>query len=638
MCGIFGVMGNFSRDEMGLRLDEMAKILKHRGPDDVGFHLQPDKGVGIGMTRLSIVDRMGGHQPIYNEDKSLVLVFNGEIYNYRELREELQAKGHTFRTQTDTETIIHLYEEEGVDCATRLNGMFAFAILNLKNGELYLARDRFGIKQLIYSFHRGFIFASEMKAFLVFPNFPMEIDQQALSDHLSLWYIPSPRCALRSASKLQQGHWMKVKSPTDIEIQRYWTPHYSEEPVQSEAELKEEYFSRLETAVSRQLQGEVPIGLFLSGGLDSGSIAAILAARRDISFHTFSVGFDHKSYDETPLINETAKKFSRQHHHITVTGNILDLIEEVTFSQDQPLGLTSYHYYQLCREAKQYATVILTGEGGDEILGGYDTYCGHPYLQLYRFLPQAVRSGIREKILPLIPHSFSKRGIDIQLRKFAEAAEFTPERAHVSWREIFLPHEKKLLINHDAGIDLDPYHAFADFIEDNSISQLINRFMYSDLAVFLPEVGLAQSDRMGMAHSLEIRVPFLDNDFFDFTARLPLKWKIRRLTPKYMVRKFLGETLPKNVLKAPKYGMTPPIAQWFFGPLRDYMHDLLQQKNIREWGGINTDYAQEVFNEHLSRKKDHSRRLMVLFGYLNWYNIFFLNGKNRVRQTLEKTN
>ena len=520
MCGIFGMRGTYTEEELSYRLRQMAKVLKHRGPDDEGFHLEPGKGIGIGSPRRSMVDRGGGRQPIYNEDDSLVIIFNGEIYNFQELRQELLLKNHKFRTKTDTETILHLYEEEGPDCVQRLNGMFAFAILNRKTGEIFLARDRFGIKHLLYSCHRGFLFASELKAFLVFPDFPMELDEQAIADYFSLWYIPVPQCAVKSVKKLTQGHWMRVRSPDDIEIRPFWEPNYQEKTRTSEADLKEEYYHHLQSAVERQLQGEVPIGVFLSGGLDSGSIVASLARNGKAPYHTFSLGFDHPSYDETPLIKATVNKFGTQHHHLIVKGDIIPLVEKVTYYQDQPLGFPSYPYYLLCEEAKKYVTVILSGEGGDEILGGYDTYCGHPFLQFYRGFPGFLRKWFKEKFLPLFPHSFTKRGFDIQLRKFVEAADYPTERAHVSWREIFSRQEKERLLNVSPGVDLDPYHAFQPYIENRAIARLINRFMYADLAVFMPEATMALADRIGMAHSLEIRVPFLDNNLFDFAASL----------------------------------------------------------------------------------------------------------------------
>lgn len=636
MCGIFGMMGSFSEEEVNEKLRAMARVLKHRGPDDEGFHIEKGKGIGIGMTRLSIVDRAGGHQPIYNEDESLLIVLNGEIYNYQELREELIAKGHLFRTKTDTESVLHLYEEEGADSVKRLNGMFAFAILNRRSGEIFIARDRFGIKHLIYSFHKGFLFSSELKAFLVFEDFPMDLDEQAVSDYFALWYVPVPRCIVKSAKKLPQAHWMRVRSSHEVEIKPYWEPVYHEKPRANEKELREEYFYYLRKSVRSQLQGEVPIGVFLSGGLDSGSIVAMLAENGRVPYHTFSVGFDHQSYDETPRIKATSDKFHTNHHHYIVKGeDVLPIIEEVTYHMDQPLGLQAYPYYILAKNAKEYVTVILSGEGGDEILGGYDTYCGHPYLEFYRKFPRFFRRWFKDVLLPKFPHSFTKRGFDIQLRKFVEAAEFSPERAHVSWREIFTPEEKRELLNVSAEVDLDPYHAFKPYIELETIPNLINRFMYADFAIFMPEATLTEADRLGMAHSLEFRVPFLDNEFFDFAASLPLEWKIRRLTPKYISRRVLRGVLPDEVVSAPKHGFTPPIAYWIFGPLREYFIELLNQKFLKECGIINVKYAQKVLQEHLARKKDHSRRLMLLFFFANWYKVFISEFKDQLKMERE---
>jgi asparagine synthase (glutamine-hydrolysing) len=630
MCGIFGMMGSFSGDEINSKLTAMARLLKHRGPDDEGFHVEQDKGTGIGMTRLSIVDRAGGHQPIYNEDESLVIVLNGEIYNYRELREELTGKGHHFRTMSDAESVLHLYEEEGSDAVSRLNGMFAFAILDRRTGELFIARDRFGVKHLIYSFHKGFIFASELKGLFAFKDFPTELDEQAVSDYFALWYVPVPRCIVKHAKKLPQAHWMRVRSPDDIEMKRYWEPVYSEKKISDFNELREEYFFHHRNAVRRQLQGEVPIGVFLSGGLDSGSIVAMLAETDNTRYHTFSMGFDQPSFDETPLIKATSERFNTNHHHYIMKGeDILPIIEDVTYSMDQPLGLQAYPYYMLASKAKEYVTVVLSGEGGDEILGGYDTYCGHPYLQFYRKFPSFFRKWFKDKFMPMFPHSSNKLGFDLKVRKFIEAAEFSPERAHVSWREIFTPGEKEQLLNVSSEVDMDPYHAFKPYIELKSIPNLVNRFMYADLAIFLPEATLTEADRLGMAHSLEFRVPFMDNDFFNFMADIPVNLKLRGLTPKFLTRKVLRGVLPDKVVSAPKGGFTPPMPQWISGPLREYFIDLLNAPFLKECGIINVKYAQNVLNEHLDKKADHSRRLMLLFFFANWYKVFVANRNAR---------
>jgi len=284
--------------------------------------------------------------------------------------------------------------------------------------------------------------------------------------------------------------------------------------------------------------------------------------------------------------------------------------------------MVSFPYYLLCKEAKKYVTVVLSGEGGDEIFAGYDTYCGYKYLNLYRHIPVGIRGVVKKSLFSLMPHTFLKRGLDLQLRKFIEASEYNAERAHVSWREIFIPEDKRKLLRFSSSVDMEPYHAFKPYIEDTNITEMVNRLLYADFAIFLPEATLALADRIGMAHSLEFRVPYLDNEMVDFAANLPLNWKIRGLTPKYISRRMLRGVLPDEVVKAPKLGFTPPVAYWFLGPLREYLTELLSPASLKSVGIFNTKYVQQILQDHLSKKRNYARHLMVLFNFMNWYSIF----------------
>lgn len=624
MCGLFGIRARMDARQTIKHLNRMASIIRHRGPDDHGMHVVTHQEIttGFGMNRLSIVDIGGGRQPIFNENCTLAVVFNGEIYNHRQLRTELAAKGHVFKTASDTEVILHAYEEYGERSVLRLDGMFAFAILELATGGLFLARDRFGIKPLFYTTAAGrFAFASESRALSILPWFSQNLDYQSVSDYFSLWYVPAPRSIWRDAKKLMPGTWMRVGGCGDITTEKYWKPLYRPYN-RPRAQLREEYFTALHQSVQDQLMGEVPIGVFLSGGFDSGSIAFSLAKENGRNpYRTFSIGFRDSSFDESGLIFETVRAFGCNHTHRYFLGEqVQGMIGKVTDALDEPLGITAYPYYQLCQMAAGKVTVALSGDGGDELLGGYDTYYGHRLLEIYRHIPGPLRRALFKTMIKMTPVSYGKRGLDIKLKKFMEAGEHSPARGHVSWREIFTPDEKHRLLNLPDSVDLSPYHAFSASIEDMDNEEIINRFMCADLSVFLPEACLMLADRVGMSHSMEIRVPFLSNTFFDFASSLPIEWKVRGMTTKRLSRTFLSNILPKPVIKAPKLGFAPPFSRWILGPLKNYFLDLVSDDAIRDCGIINIDEARKVLIGHIDGKEDNHRKLMLIFGFLNWYN------------------
>lgn len=630
MCGIFGVAGPSTSAAMEETLLAMGTAIQHRGPDDRGHLVSRRHAIGMGMTRLSIVDRAGGHQPIFNEDRSLAIVLNGEIYNHLALRQELELNGHRFSTASDAEAVLHLFEQDGPDSVSRLNGMFAFAIFNLKTGDLFFARDRFGVKPFFFATggRFDFVFASEVKAFAAIKGFDVQTDPQAISDYFSYSYIPLPDSILTGVKQLMPGHWMIRKITGETTDHRYWTPTYrdirsAEKELPTERELIDEFRMKFKSAVERQLLGEVPIGAFLSGGLDSGTIVAMMHELEVRPLHTFSVGFDSKDFDETDLLMQTANKFGTQHHHISFSGgDVADLVDTVSYSQDHPLGLTSYAYFLMAKAASEHVTVALSGDGGDELLGGYDMYYGHGLLERYRKLPPFVRSIIEKGIVDRLPHSMSKRGLDVKARKFIEAARLSATRSYLAWREAFLPEEKQRLLLKRDGFRLDPYACYSSYLEDESIQPIENRLMNADLNQFLVGTTLTIADRIGMANSIEIRVPFLDNDFFDFASGLEMKWKLRGTQTKVLMRKAMKGILPDVIIGAPKLGFTPPLGQWFKSALKPRMMDLLDDQELRSRALIDFGYARAVYEEHLQGKQDHSRRLMTLFSYLNWEKVF----------------
>lgn len=625
MCGIFGVVDDQRPAQIETTLRTMAQITHHRGPDDRGLLVSAKLATGIGMNRLSIVDRAGGHQPIFNEDRTLAIVMNGEIYNHLELRKDLEAKGHRFATKSDTEAVLHLYEEEGPAAMAKLNGMFAVAILNVTSGEMFFARDRFGVKPFFYAEAQGcrFAFASEVKAFAAIEGFSVETSAQAVSDYFSYSYIPLPESILHGVRQLLPGCWMIRRPSGEMETRRYWHPSYDVRPFESENDIVADFRATFRSAVERQLLGEVPIGAFLSGGLDSGAIVATMAELGVKPLHTFSVGFDSAAFDETELIKKTSGKFATTHHHLDFSGDkIADLVGTVTYAQDHPLGLTSFAYYVMAKKAREFVTVTLSGDGGDELFGGYDMYYGHAMLERYRRLPAIMRGFIENQVVARLPNTMSKRGLDVKARKFVEAARFTPARSYIAWREIFPPEEKARLLKGldraGGSVNQDPYHAYQKYLEDTSINPVENRLMNADLNQFLVGTTLTIADRVGMANSLEVRVPFLDNELFNFASRLQMKWKLKGMTTKVLLRKAFADVLPPEIVSAPKLGFTPPMGQWFKGPLKPLMAELLNDRELQNRALIDFPYARQIFDEHLSGQVDQSRKLMSLFCYLNW--------------------
>lgn len=625
MCGIFGYQSKAEMTQKKETLFRMGYALRNRGPDDAGFLIQKDRESAFGMRRLSIVDRSGGHQPIYNEDKSLALVFNGEVYNHLDIRDRLIAQGHSFATQSDSEVVLHLFEELGVAGFAELNGIFAFAILDLRKDEFLIVRDRFGVKPALYCYSKsGFAFASELKCLAQTEGFQFELDPQAVSDYFSLSYNPSPGVILKGVKSVPAGSWIRVRSSQIIDSGCYWQPKFSsiKEEIKSEAEWVAEFKTLFQSAVRRQQMGEVPVGAFLSGGLDSGGIVSALAASGE-RYHTFSVAFDDKDFDETALALKTSARFKTHHHQIRVDGTeILELLDTVPYEQDHPLGLTSYSYFLMAKKAREYVTVCLSGDGGDELFGGYDMYYGNRLIEKYKRVPSFMRYAGERLLLKCLRPSFSKRGFDIKARKFIEAARLPGERAYLSFREIFSPEQKRDLLKLGSEVQLDPYFRFTSYIEDQEIQPIESRFMWTDLRQFLQGTTLTIADRIGMANSLEVRVPFLDNELFEFSQRLPMELKIRGMTTKYLLRTAFRGVIPDEVIKAPKLGFTPPMGKWFNGVLLEMCEQLFEPSRVEATGVLNSAAVTRIWNDHKAKRIDHSRHLMALVSFLTWYERF----------------
>ena len=643
MCGI---CGDWFRDETeaAVRLESltrMCKVLGHRGPDGQGIYLQgggrravisgdphgsetPEWGgrVGLGHRRLSIIDLITGAQPLTNEDNSVWIVFNGEIYNYRELRSELEARGHRFSTKSDTETIVHLYEDAGEACVRSLNGMFAFALWDERSQRLLLARDRFGIKPLFYAWDgRRLLFGSEIKALLELMPRP-EIDLEALHDYLSLNYIPGPRTIYRDIQKLQPGH-ILLADRTGIRIEPYWTWPIGRPMTRHRIGLEDatqELLRRLRLAVGAQMVSDVPLGVFLSGGLDSSTLVALMSEVSEHPLRTFSIGFEERTFSELPAARLVASRFGTDHTELVVRPKVRDILPALVRSFDEPFADSSaIPTYYVSKLARSGVTVALGGDGGDEMFAGYDTYIATRLTAIYRRLPRVFRERVVAPLVHSLPVSDAKVSFDYRAKRFVDCAGQSPERAHFSWKMIFSEEAKRQLYRQGfQQPNRDSFDAFAKRLRDCPAPELLDRLQYLDAGIYLPDDILVKVDRMSMAHSLEVRVPLLDNYVADFVATLPPDLRLHRLTKKYLLRRALEGLLPPQILQRGKRGFNVPVARWLRGELRDLVSDYLSPTAVRRQDYFDPAVVDDIVRRHQSGRADYSRNLWGLLMFCLW--------------------
>ena len=620
MCGIAGIY-NY-RDSQPVdpaQLKQMADVMAHRGPDDEGFFSFGP--VGLAHRRLSIIDVKGGHQPMFNEDSSIVLVFNGEIYNHRDLRAALEPKGHVFRTRSDTESIIHAYEEYGDDFEAQLTGMFAFALWDGPRRRLVLSRDRLGIKPLYYTVQRGqLIFASEIKAILTVPGVERRVDLDALDAFLSLRYVPGPKTMFKGIFKLQPGHTLTAQGDR-IAVRQYWDLAYSEEP-RDESRVLEELEGLLFEVCQSHLMTEVPYGVFLSGGVDSSSVVAILREILKEPVATFTVG-----YHQADGINEFdyARCLSRHaetdHRELTLLAkDFADWIPRLVWHLDEPVGDPAcIPLYFLARYAKEWATVLHSGEGADEIFAGYPIYKRMEVLnrlQASAMLPMA--RVLSRGLVPLC------RG-----NKLAPYLRAVGEPLEARYRGVsghFLNGRKGQLLQGSAGPVLgaeafltDTYGGYYDRVRT---AAALNRMLYVDTKTWLPDDLLIKADKMTMAASVELRVPFLDHRLVEFAARLPISFKLRGGETKYLLKKAMARYLPRDVIYRTKKGFPVPVADWLRNGLYDLTASMLLSPQSKAGAYLSTDYIGKMLKWHTSGRVDLSNELWGLLVLENWFQIF----------------
>jgi asparagine synthase (glutamine-hydrolysing) len=620
MCGIAIVVSDREPVDPG-EVRRMCDLMAHRGPDSSGFHVTPM--ATLGMRRLRIIDLEGGDQPIYNEDRSLAIVFNGEIYNYRELREELLASGHRFSTESDTEVVLHLYEERGEQALPALRGMFAFAIHERDSGRVFLARDRLGIKPLHYAQVDGRFFASsEIKCIAGLPGFPRHLDEEALDQYFSLLYVPSPRTIFREIRKVPPGHYLVKEPGRPPVIQRYWQLRSRPCAGPSEAEWIDGFRRRFDDAVASHLVADVPLGVFLSGGIDSSGIVAAMS-RAGGRIKTFSLGFGaaYSDFDERRYARMVAERYGTEHEELIVEPRIEETIQTLARVFDEPMGDSgAVPNFLICQMARQRLTVALSGLGGDELGGGYQRHLGGVLADWYRRLPRVLREHVIRRLVEAIPEpAQGGRTLD-QAKRFVHNGDLDTVERFLAFsspldgtrRSLYTP-----ALRARVGLR-SPYEPLRRLAEEQPHADTLNKLLCIDLQSYMVDDLLTVADRTSMAVSLEVRVPFLDHPLVEFMAGVPGDLKIRRLQKKHLLKKAFEKDLPREVLHRRKAGFSLPIARWLREDLRGLLEDVLSPRRLAQDGLFEPSVVESLKREHFLRTRDRSSALWGLLMFHLW--------------------
>ena len=627
MCGIAGIVNTDRLDERHQSLvRRMCDVIVHRGPDDDGYYFS--RQAGIGIRRLSIIDLQSGHQPILNEDRSVAVVLNGEIYNYRELRSELEKQGHRFATQGDTETIVHAYEEFGDECVQHLRGMFCFALWDENRQRLLLARDRVGIKSVYYAQTNGQLtFGSEIKCVLELPGFSRRVDPSHLAAYLTFLYVPAPGTIYEGISELPPAHYL-VWEKGQTQVRRYWKLHYQDDGGHPESYYLEGLLSNLKDAVTSHLVSDVPLGAFLSGGIDSGTVVAIMSAAMKEPVETFTVGFEgnYGFFDEREGAGLVARHYQTNHHEFLVRPDLSEVLPRIVRAFDQPhADSSSVPNYYICKMARTKVTVAMSGMGGDEMLGGYERYLGVLLGDNYRSLPAVIRRAVARGT-GLLPDWGGKGRVSAaRLKRFVQSAERDSPMAYLHLISTFDAQELRDIL--DPGLwgaqkDFSPEEMMREAFQESGSQSPLNRMLYTDVTSYLPGDLLPLTDRMSMAHSLEVRVPLLDHKLLEFAATIPPDMKIRRLTKKYILKKAAASLLPDPILRGRKRGFSIPLAMWFRGELRTFVQEQLAPERISKMGILNPKKVSSLLHEHLSGRANHENKIWALVILAMWHDLY----------------
>ncbi len=622
MCGICGKL-NFDKNkdiDKGI-IKMMCDTLVHRGPDDAGYYV--DKNIGIGMRRLSIIDLNTGHQPISNEDGKIWIVFNGEIYNHKILRSELENRGHRFKTNSDTEAIIHLYEDYGVDCLKHLRGMFAFALWDTERERLFLARDRVGKKPLIYTVvNNSIIFASELKAVIQDNAVKKEINLDALDQYLSFQFVPAPHTIFKGINKLPPASYLLCEKG-DISIKRYWELDFNNKLIMSEKEYSEGILNELEEAVKLRMISDVPLGALLSGGVDSSAIVAIMSRLSDRPIETFSIGFEEEEYSELKYARIIAERFKTEHHEFIVKPNIIEILPELAWHYDEPFAdKSAVPSYYIAKKSREHIKVVLNGDGGDEAFAGYGRYNqGNNAASL---LPSGLRRLlIKQTIKNYFKISDRSKLTSKMIKKIA--LTLFPVSRSIIFPEFFSGREKYNLYNHNTreALNSSISNKIGELIEGaEDIKEPIDAMVNIDFRHYLSGDLLVKMDIASMSNSLEARSPFLDYKLLEFSMSIPSNFKIKNNVRKYILKKALSGILPDDILNRNKMGFSIPLIYWFRNELRGFAYNTILDNSEGIKLFFNLSYIKQLLDEHASGRKNHSLRIWSLIIFEMWYRKF----------------
>ena len=625
MCGIVGIVrpaeaAPVDRD----LLARMCEAIRHRGPDEDGFYFNGP--TGLAMRRLSIIDLSGGQQPIHNRDRTAWIVFNGEIYNYKELRAQLEKLGHRFHTNSDTEAIIHAYDEYGADCPKHLRGMFAFAIWDERTEELLLARDRVGKKPLLYAHVNGqLVFGSEFSALLLHPDVSRDVERDAIHYYLSFMCVPAPLTAYRAIRKLEPGHTLRWKAG-EVRVERYWQPDFNRKIKLSEEEAGERAVEVLREAVRVRLMSEVPLGAFLSGGIDSSAVVALMSEEMSEPVKTFSIGFDEQDLSELHHARRVAEHVGADHHEFVVRPDAMEVLPTLVEHYGEPYADSSaIPTYYVARETRRHVTVALNGDGGDECFAGYERYAAMRLAEKYHKLPGLLRRGLVEQAVEWLPGAASERSRPARIKRFMRAASMPKVERYLRWVSVFNEDTKRELYTEGfrrETASLAESAFLAPWFAKANGAGIVDATLLTDTMTYLPNDLLVKVDIASMAVSLEARSPFLDHHVIEFAASLPEKYKLRGLTTKYLLKRVLKRLLPAENLDRRKMGFGVPIGHWFRNQMQGFLREVLLSDKAAARGLFDPAAVRRLVELHTEGRANLGHQLWTLLMLELWYRRF----------------
>lgn len=630
MCGIAGLYTENKKDsaEMHRSIREMTSCLEHRGPDEYGYYVGDN--IALGHRRLSIIDLKTGKQPIFNENKSMCIIYNGEIYNYQSIKSELIRMGHHFSTNSDTETILHAYEEWGEECIKKLRGMFAFAIWDSQKETLFLARDRLGIKPLFYSRYNGrFVFSSEMKSILADPHFERTIDEEALSSYFTFSYIPAPLTIYKNIKKLLPGHFLIFKNG-QATIKQYWDLFFEPNRQKKESDFIHEFMELLKEAVKIRLMSEVPLGAFLSGGIDSSTVVALMSNESYEPVNTFTIGFGGNTGgfdDERKYARLVAERYSANHKEYEVLPNFEELIDELVESFDEPFADdAAIPSYFVCKMARENVTVALSGLGGDEIFGGYERYFGFQVSHVYNKIPEIIREKIIKRLIEKMPESSSGSYKVNHMKRFVRTSSANYDKRYFGFVSKINKWHKDSFFSENGKCYDEAFDSvekrFLEIFNSANADDPLNKVFYCDIKTYLPEDILACTDRLSMQHSLEVRVPFLDHKLVEYCATIPPEMKMKWFRKKYLLKKGVANLLPGSVLNHKKQGFVGPMTRWLQTDLKELTLKKLSKKNLKKHDIFNYKTIENILTEHYSGREINDTLIWSLLIFQTWFDLY----------------